>query len=348
MHMKKTVYLLIGAILSCSIPLFAQQDLVFEQGVGLKKVGQSTMNFLQVSVVPRAAALGEAYTAIGKGPEALFYNPAGLAEMNGRFGAFVSGTKWIADIQYLGGALAWKFGNIGTVGLSFLTVDYGEMYGTSLISKSAAATNPLGYIDNGVFTNTGAYAFGLGFARAISSLFVIGGDVRYVGHQLGQNITTDTNGQLKDNEAKNLSFDFGVKYNTGFKSFNFGMSIRNFATSIKYEELTAQLPMTFAVGASMDMLDWFMAEHKDHAALFSIEFTHPNNYTERLHMGLEYSFLDRLSLRGGYVMNHDIAGLSFGAGFKQSLMGTAMEVSYSYSMMDVFDDVNRLSVGFSF
>ncbi len=346
--MKKTVYLLIGAILSCSVPLFAQQDLVFEQGVDLKKVGQSTMNFLQVGIVPRAAALGEAYTSTGKGPEAMFYNPAGLAEMNGRFGAFVSKTQWIADIQYLAGALSWKMGSVGTFGLSFLSVDYGEMYGTSLISKSAASSNPLGYIDNGVFTNTGAYAFGLGFARTVSSMFIIGGDVRYVGHQLGQNITTDTNGDLKENESNKLVFDLGVKYNTGFRSFNFGMSIRNFATSVKYEELTAQLPMTFAVGASMDMLDWFMAEHKDHAALLSVEFTHPNNYTERLHMGLEYTFMNRLALRGGFVTNHDVQGASFGAGFNQSLMGKNMEVSYSYSMMELFDNVSRLSVGFTF
>jgi hypothetical protein len=332
----------------CSVPLFAQQDLVFEQGVGLKKVGQSTMTFLQVGVVPRASALGEAYTAVGKGPEALFYNPAGLAEMKGRFGAFVSGTKWIADIQYLGGALAWKLGDVGTVGLSFLTVDYGEMFGTSLISKSSAASNPLGYIDNGAFSNTGAYAFGLGFARTVSSMFIIGGDVRYVGQQLGQSITTDTNGELKANKTNKLVFDLGVKYNTGFKSFNFGMSIRNFATSVKYEELTAQLPMTFAVGGSMDLLDWFMSDHKDHAALFSVEFTHPNNYTERLHMGLEYTFMNKLSLRGGYVTNHDLMGLSFGAGFSQSLMGKNMELSYSYSMMEVFDNVSRLSVGFTF
>jgi len=345
--MKKTIHLLIGAILLCVVPLLAQ-DLVFEQGVGLKKVGQSTMNFLQVGVVPRASALGEAYTAVGKGPEALFYNPAGMAEMNGRFGVFVSGTKWIADIQYLGGAVAWKLGNAGTVGLSFLTVDYGEMFGTSLISKSSAASNPIGYIDNGAFSNTGAYAFGLGFARTVSSMFIIGGDVRYVGQQLGQSITTDTNGQLKDNTANRLVFDLGVKYNTGFKSFNFGMSIRNFATSVKYEELTAQLPMTFAVGASMDILDLFMNDHKDHAALVSIEFSHPNNYTERLNMGLEYTFMNRVSLRGGYITNSDLAGLCFGAGISQELMGKKLEIGYSYSLFDVFDNINRLSIGISF
>ena len=344
--MKRTATLVLAAVWLGSVPLSAQG--IFNQGVNMKKVGQSTMNFLQVGVVPRAVALGEAYSAIGKGPEAIFYNPAGLAEMQGTFGAFVSATRWIADIQYLNGSLAWKFGNVGTVGLSFLTVDYGDIIGTSLLSKSDAAANPLGYMDNGVMGNVGAYAFGLSFARPISSIFLIGGNIRYAGQQLGQNITTETNGKLETNEAHKLSFDMGVKYYTGFKSFNFGMSIRNFSTAVKYEEITAQLPMVFAVGAAMDMLDWFFADHKDHTALLAVEFTHPNNYNERLHLGLEYSFMNMLSLQGGYVTNSDLAGASFGVGFQKNIMGKRLEIGYAYSLYDVFNDINRLSIGFSF
>ncbi len=53
--MKKMIYLTITCILllSLSSPINAQ--------VGLKKVAQSTMNFLQVGVAPRASAMGEAY-----------------------------------------------------------------------------------------------------------------------------------------------------------------------------------------------------------------------------------------------------------------------------------------------
>ncbi len=344
--MKTKAYFLFGAALAYSVSLSAQG--IFNQGVGMKKVAQSTMDFLQVGVVPRAAAMGEAYTAVGTGPESVFYNPAGLAEMQGKFGVYVAATKWIADIQYLNGSIAWKFGDIGTVGLNFLTVDYGDVISTSLLDKTTAAANPLGYIDNGVMSNVGAYAFGLSFARPISSIFIIGGNVRYVTQQLGQNITTDTNGKLKNNEAHKLVFDMGVKYDTGFKSFRFGMSIRNFATAVKYEEITAQLPMVFAVGGVTDLLDWFFKEHKDHTALFMAEFTHPNNYTERLHLGLEYSFMNRIALRGGYVTNSDLAGFSFGVGVQQEIMGKNLELGYSYSLYNVFDNINRLSIGFTF
>ena len=76
--------------------------------VGLSKVGQSTMDFQLVSISPVASAMGEAYTAVGKGADAIFYNPAGMAEMNTQFNVALDYTQWIADINYYAGAVAWK------------------------------------------------------------------------------------------------------------------------------------------------------------------------------------------------------------------------------------------------
>ena len=121
--------------------------------VGLKKLGQSTMNFLQVSVSPKGSSLGEAYTAVGTGAEAVFYNPAALAESDAKFNAVFATTQWIADITHIAGAIAWNMGNVGTVAFSYLGVDYGDIYATSLISESAASTDVLGYVDNGLMEN---------------------------------------------------------------------------------------------------------------------------------------------------------------------------------------------------
>ncbi|MDZ7722272.1 MAG: hypothetical protein U5R06_05435 [candidate division KSB1 bacterium] len=43
--------------------------------VGIKKLGQSTMNFLKVSVSPKAAGMGNAYTSIGDGEKVSFTIP---------------------------------------------------------------------------------------------------------------------------------------------------------------------------------------------------------------------------------------------------------------------------------
>ena len=71
--------------------------------VGLKKVAQSTMNFLQVNVSARAAGLGESFIAVGEGAESLFFNPAGIAEVSGKFDVQMYNTRWITDIDFLAG-----------------------------------------------------------------------------------------------------------------------------------------------------------------------------------------------------------------------------------------------------
>ncbi|MFB0516733.1 MAG: PorV/PorQ family protein, partial [Candidatus Neomarinimicrobiota bacterium] len=312
----------------------------------MKKTGQSTMNFLQVSVVPDATALGDAYTALGQGIRSVFYNPAGLAEMTDKFEFFLSNTKWIADIQYIANGIAWNLKNYGAIGLSLVHVNYGDIIGTRLISAAEIATDETGYVETGMVDNVGAYAFGLTYARNISTLFKFGLSLRYVNQQLGQ---SNLASGLKDNEHQLMVYDLGVKYYTPIESFRFAMSIRNFGNAVKYEEITTQLPMIFAVGGVIDVMNVLNPVHgENNSLLVSMEFTHPNNYTERLHMGLEYTLNNMISLRGGYVTNHDVKGWSGGFGIQYNLMGITAHISYSYSNMAVFADVNRFALTFTF
>lgn len=319
--------------------VLAQSEL--EPGVGMKKLGQSTMNFLQVSVIPGASGMGEAYTATGTGCESIFFNPAGLPEMDSKFAALVTTTQWVVDIKYMVGALAWNMGNTGTLALSFLTVDYGDIIWTSLAESPSDAK---GYKEHGMIDNVGAYAFGLSYGRRITNVFSIGGNVRYVGQQLGESFLET--GQKKNSESQ-VAFDLGVKFYPGFKSFRFAMSIRNFGPSIKYEEITAQLPLTFAIGVAMNMMDLINlpGHSQDNSLLLSAEFVHPNNYSERLNVGLEYKLLKILALRGGYQSNTDLAGFSGGIGITPPEVGGAkLEFGYSYSVLDIFDGINRFSL----
>ena len=315
--------------------------------VGLKKVGQSTMNFLQVNVSPRAAALGETYIAVGQGAEGIFFNPAGAAEFSGRFDVKIYVTRWIADINYMAGAVVYHLGHLGSVGVSALWVDYGTVYGTSLISSSDIAQYPLGYRDNGEMNNVGAYALGITFARAVSQRFYIGGNVRLAGQNLGENMITG--GTVTQNTAGKLVFDAGVKYYTGVKSFCFGMAIRNFSSNLKREEISEPLPILFAMGAAVDILELVAPEYSEkNRLLLAVDFLHPNNYTERLNVGLEYTVWNMLSLRGGYQTNHDIASWSAGIGTRSRIGTNDITFDYSYSDLDIFSNVNRFSVGIAF
>ena len=304
--------------------------------VGLDKLAQSTMNFQVVSVSPKSSAMGEAYYAVGTGADAMFYNPAGMADMTSTVDAVISYAQWIADINYYSGAVSWNLGNYGVVGINLLSVDYGTINATSLDVQK-------GYIDNGVLQNVGAYSFGLSYAKAVNGNFMVGGNARYVGQNLGNN--TFVNGVTTRNDANKLVFDLGVKYYTGFKDFKFGMAIRNFSSDITREEISEQLPLTFTLGGAIDLMDFIDESHdKGTSMTLAADFLHPNNYSERANMGLELKMLGMLALRGGYQTNRDVQSWSTGIGFNSTFGGTTWEVNYSYSRMKVFSDVSRFSV----
>ncbi len=313
--------------------------------VGINKLAQSTMNFQLVSTSPKASAMGEAYYSVGKSSDAIFYNPAGIAGGSKTFDVTFNYTGWIADIKYLSGAVTYNMEELGTVGFSVLSVNYGDIIGTRLARPSELSEYPDGYIETGLVSNVGAYSIGLSYAKQISTQFAIGGNIRYVGQNLGNNTFSD--GTSKENNATKLAFDAGVLYNTGFKDFKFGMAIRNFSSNIKREAIDEQLPLTFTIGASIDVMQ-FVTESKDEQLNVAVDFLHSNSYSERLNVGAEYRFLGMLALRAGYQTNRDIASWSAGAGFNTSLSGYDVEVNYSFSKMEIFDNVNRLSLNFAF
>ncbi|MEX0599707.1 MAG: PorV/PorQ family protein, partial [Rhodothermales bacterium] len=213
------------------------------------KRAQTGMQFLSVSMSPRAAALGDAMVATDVGTSmAMFYNPAAMASLNG--GDLSVGTiQWIADISYNGASIGYSpaGGRLGTFAFTAVSVDYGEIEGT------IRSSSDLGYERIGTFSPS-ALALGLGYARSLSDRFSVGGGVRYVHQDLGNSIM-DASGTTQGNSVSTPVFDFGVLYRTGFRSLNVGMSARNFSPTVTYEQEAFETPLLLAAGASMDMLD---------------------------------------------------------------------------------------------
>jgi hypothetical protein len=330
-------------IVSLLFPLLVQ-PLISQ--TNLSKTAQSTMNFLLVGTSSKACAMGEAYLSTGIGSESMFYNPAGLSVLNKSFDININYTQWIADINYISGGVGWAMGEFGVLGAHLVTVDYGDINGTSLISESEQNLYPLGYKDNGLMSNVGAYVVGLSYAKQVTQEFSVGLTLKLAGQNLGQ---SSFSGTTKDNDASKIAFDAGVRYQTGFKQFTFGMFIRNFATSIQREEIEEQLPLLFSFGASINVMEIIVEEiSEDNQLTVAADFLHQNSYSERLNLGLEYKFLGMLAVRGGYQTNRDLASWSGGIGLNGSLADYDIEVNYSYSSFEFFTSVNRVSLIFSF
>ena len=304
----------------------------------LIKVAQSGYQFLKIDADARAAGMGGAFTLVGSGASSMFYNPAGMAKTTHNLDFFSTQTNWLADIRYYSLGITKKLGNLGTVGFSMLSSDYGQITGTRV------ADNTVGYIETGN-VNVEATSLGLSFAKNLTDQFSVGAQIKYVSQNLG--ITLIPDGSEKLNETDGLAYDFGTIYYPGIKSFCFGMGIRNFSKNFKYEDDSFPLPLTFTMGAALDVMDFLSRFGEDHNLLFEADAVHPIDYSERLNIGWEYGYRKMVFLRSGYKFNHDTESLSFGLGFSLKLSGILTKVNYSFNDAGDFDPVNRISLGIS-
>lgn len=307
-----------------------------------RKLGQTGMQFLSVSVDARAAALGNAFTAHGGSSVSQFYNPAGLAEMDGFSHVSLGQVQWIANTEYNYGSVAFRpfDGIYGAVGLSVVSVSYGNFIGTR------RAENESGYVDTDNFTPS-SFAAGIGYARSLTDKFSVGANVKYVRQALGPSPMGLEDGNLVEESFSKgaLAVDFGTTFRTGYRSLVFALTARNFSGELTYVEEGFELPLAFRVGASMDMLD--LAQQIDgdtHSFVLSVDASHPRSYVEQLSFGGEYTFLNTIALRAGYTYPSDTEGMNVGAGVQSELGGVGVGFDYAFSQANVFGNVHRLAV----
>jgi len=340
--MRKLVILL---ILSLHLTLVIPGSLL--DAADFNKVAQSGFKFTDIGLSARAAGMGEAFTLIGDDANAIFYNPAGIAQMQEGSVDFTFGmVNWIADIKLNAFGFVGNLGAWGNVGVSFFNIDYGVSEGAIYDPVSETGYTETGPLD------LGAYAAGVSYARRLTEKFMLGGNVRYAYEHLGStqfasNPERDSIWEIK-NEAGSVVWDMGTIFYPGFKSFRFGMCIVNFATDLRYafkEGRTNSFttPLTFKMGAAMDILD-LLGDYPGYSFLVNFELVHPRDYAKRYHLGGEFGILKTLKLRGGYKFGYDEEGFSFGAGIDAGYV----KLDYSYSEFGVFDFVNRVSCGISF
>lgn len=311
-----------------------------------QKLAQTGMKFLSVPLDARASAMSGAFTAMQDKSISLLFNPSTMAQMQGRADFALGQVKWIGDINYAFATAAFSpfRGKFGVFGISLLNVDYGMMNNTIL------ADNEQGFLDLGEFNPT-AYSIGFGYAKALSDRFSAGGQVKYVYQSLGGGVVgfhPDESPYTQNFEVDVFAFDFGVLYHTGFKSLSFGISVRNFSQEITYIKESFQLPMTFEMGLSMNILDLSSFSSENHKLLLAIDASHPRDYGEQLDMGLEYTFLNTVSLRAGYSSPTDEQGFCAGAGLQQSYKDFGLHIDYAYTDFGIFKEVHRFTFKFSF
>jgi long-subunit fatty acid transport protein len=345
--MKTTLHFLrflIAALLLAAFPARAQ------------KVGSTSMQYLSVIPSARAAAMGNAYAAIARGAEGIFWNPAGMALTQGQE-LSTTYIRWIFDARQYALAYAVSLGDIGTVGAQLQFNDYGS-FDEAIVGSGGTDIFPgqeYPYLTGRTFRPY-SYVAGLSYATRLTERFSTGFTVKYTHESLYDQaevfVREDTVRQSNMNTfGKTLLFDIGIHYNTGFHTIQIGASVQNFGPDIQYAKDRSPVPMLFRVGIAADLLGANSLFLEDPNSRLGVAFDifQSNDYDQQQHVGIEYEFANAIALRAGYKFNYDLEGFTWGAGIKHTLGSLKISFDYGYgaigSAAGAFGNVHRIGLG---
>lgn len=328
---------LVAFVLTLAVPDAHAQTDELEQDGDFNKGGRTAFQFLKIGVGARQAALGEASIATVRDVNSAFWNPAGISGIE-RYEASFSYTRWLADMNYVGGAIGGRVDGIGTFALSIAALDYGD------IDEAIVGTGSDGR--TGQTFSGSDFLAGLSYAREFTDRLAIGVGVKYL-HE-----------SLFDYSENTIAFDVGTTYDVGYNGLQLAMSAQNFGGSVRFldeDQADRQegydIPLIFRVGLSGALVgpsNAFVSVPGPHAVTLSAEAINTNDFNERLHFGLEYTFNELFVLRGGYRLNYDEGNWSLGAGLNPEVGGVRMRFDYAYVGYSFLAAPQRLSVSFAF
>ncbi len=323
----------------------------------MTNVGTTAAPFLEVGVGSQAIGMGGAYVAMATDVSALYWNPGGLSRMK-QAEAIFENIGWLAGISFNYLGVAIPLPRLGTVGFSInsmtvprspvRTVDYpqgtGEEYGASSI------------------------AVGASYGLSLTHRFSIGFTAKFIQEQVWHE------------KASSLAIDIGTLYYTGLNGLRIGAAITNFGPSMQldggdliiYEDvdptidgnndrimgifLTDEwpLPLNMQFGIAYDVLKSDLA-----SMTVALDAFHPINNTESLNVGAEFSFLNMLTLRGGYksirggkksiAQEENEEGLTLGLGIRYKLFGqSVIKIDYAYADFGRLQEINRYTIRLGF
>jgi len=238
-------------------------------------------NFLKIGVGGRPVAMGEAYTALANGALAACWNPAGLAGQES-FEIISMHADWFMDtsFQYLG--FAFPEGDLGTLGLSYRTLNYGNI----------AAYNVSGTREADIAAYDSALT--LSWARAINERLAYGLNLKYVAENLASA------------NAQTMSLDFGSKLMIS-DNLTLGASLQNIIGGLKFVSAENPLPRRAVLGIKHSN---FILEPLILAADYDLL-----DLRRSLNLGIEYDFNHIFAVRAGMTQSRLQGGIGFQAPF---------------------------------
>lgn len=293
------------------------------------EAGTTGFTFLKVIFSARAAALGNAYTGLSNDASAVFFNPAGLVQIN-------NPEAEVTYMNYLDGV---------NCASAVYAVPYNNKTSFGIFAKGLSASEDRTLIDAyGQYAGTDGtfgvsdFVAGISAARTILPILDLGVNVKFIQES------------LDDQSATAVAFDAGLMHQTTNKNLKIGISLRNIGKQLSYytdNEYEEKMPLTAALGFNL---------HPNEKLYAVLDIYKPLNYDYLGRVGLEYKIHEILLFRAGYKTNASdwktggddevFAGMSFGFGI--NLNQYKIKMDYAVASYGDLGFVNLITMGYSF
>ena len=269
----------------------------------VRRFGLTVFSALEVAQDARAVAMGKAFTPVANDVSAIWWNPAGLVEMEGPEVSF-NHSRWFVNSQFNSGAIGYRKG-IHAFAINFMSFSPEEVEETTIWEPQGT----------GRMLNLGTIGVGAAYARRFTDKLSFGARFMWLQESL----------DLVDYST--FSIDFGTTFQTGFRDFRLAMSMRNFGKDLQILRREFQQPLMFNLASAGELYgtkgDPFFL-----TGAFEMNFT--INAEERYHLGGEAWLANMLALRAGYMFNYDMFGFVVGGGLKVPFAGRAIKVDFAW------------------
>jgi type IX secretion system protein PorV len=316
----------------------------------ITKVATTAAQFLKIGVGARAIGMGGTFVAEASDLSAIYWNPAGIAKLGGAAVQF-NRTQYLADVSYSVAAFGADLGAMGAIGVSLVFLDSGDM-------AVRTTANPTG---TGERFKVQDLALQLTYGRALTDRFSIGGTLKFVREQIWHS------------SASAMAFDVGILFTTPYRDLRLGASMANFGPKMQMdgrdilfsqdpgieesgnvevvnaEFLTDKhpLPLIFRVG-----LAWDAVTTSNHRVVVLTDAAHPNDNSEYVNLGGEYSFRNLIFLRGGFRNAFETdgqQGLTLGAGINLRVdRAVRAQFDYAYADFGILEQTHWYSFNLTF
>ena len=271
------------------------------------------LDFLKIGVGARPAGMGEAFCAAADDASAIYWNPSGLGRLADKEITFMY-NKWFEDMNYSFLAYAHPLeNNSGTVAGAYYSLNTGSI---RQYDNNDVLT--------GSFENT-SRMFVLSYAREIKAGFTAGVSLKSI------------QDKIYDRTANAGACDIGLLYRAG--NADFGLSIQNIGTGIRY--ITESFPLPGNVRFGVSLKDFRTA-----GLNLSADANLAQQEEKEFSLGAEYAAYKGFSLRAGYYSGENNAGS--GARFGLGYVFGDTSIDYAFVPYDALGDTYRISLTWKF